>query len=157
MPAPEKIGGASRSWNARMGGLCAGCPRMMGTRNLVILHHNLGNALQLEATYDPPGNTWFIVFLGAAIIAGVAVGVLLGISTVVIGAVGGGMVAGIYTLVQSWRKRKATLDVMHAPMLFLTGSTGAWLSSCQSKMESTGLSLNLLGTSRRRRRMLLAS
>ena len=93
------------------GGPLCRVPENDGNPKFVILHHNLGNALQLEATYDPPGNTWFIVFLGAAIIAGVAVGVLLGISTVVIGAVGGGMVAGIYTLVQSWRKRKATLDV----------------------------------------------
>ena len=101
----------SRSWNVRIGGLCAGRPRFMGNRNPAVLHCNAERNLSLEAMYDPPGNMWLMFILGAAIIAGVIVAVLMRISTATIGGVGAGSIVAIYFLVQFWRKRKAMLDM----------------------------------------------
>jgi hypothetical protein len=114
MSAPKEVERGTRSWTARMGGLCSGRPRLMGNRHPVLLRCNAENALSLEATYDPPGNVWLMLLLVAVMIGGVAVAVLLGISTAMVGAAGGGTIAAVRLLVLFWRKRELTLDMSTA-------------------------------------------
>jgi hypothetical protein len=111
MSVSEGMKQRNRSWKVRMGGLCTGNPRLMGNRNPAVLCCNAQQALSLEATYDPPGNIWFMLVLVAAFLAVVFVATILGAPGAAVGCVGGGAIPAVYFSVLFWRKRKATLDV----------------------------------------------
>jgi hypothetical protein len=111
MSVSENMKQMGRSWNVRIGGLCAKRPRLMGNRNLAVLRCNIENTLSLEATYDPPGNMWLMLILVAAALAGVAVAVSMKVPITTIGSVGAGSIGALYFPILFWRKRKTTLDM----------------------------------------------